>query len=58
MGLTKEELKKKRVRMGKTQRELAEYLGYKSWDAVSRWENGHRPIPQTVVLLLKDVPLD
>lgn len=54
--LTATEIRAVRQEMGLTQQQFAEYLGYKSWDAVSHWENGHRPVPMVVTKRIKDKP--
>jgi DNA-binding transcriptional regulator YiaG len=41
-----------RERLALTQTQLGKKLGV-HWSAVSRWENGHTPVPQTVALALK-----
>lgn len=34
-----------RIASGLTQKQLADALGYKSFQAVQRWELGQRPVP-------------
>ena len=46
------EVRKIRERLGLSQGALGKRLG-KHWSTVSRWENGHTPVPQTVALALK-----
>ena len=43
--MTKDELKKWRMKLGMTQPQLAELLGYARW-AVIKWEQGTNPVPK------------
>lgn len=43
--MKKEELKKWRSKLGMTQVEFAEFLGYERW-AVIKWEQGANPVPK------------
>lgn len=46
-----EQLQKWRKRMGMTQADLAEYIGYKRW-AVMKWEQGIIEIPKWLQLIM------
>lgn len=48
--MTKEELKKWRKKMGLTQHELAQLLGYRKY-AVMKWEQGKNPVPEWLELI-------
>ena len=49
--MTAADFKHRRLDLGLTQRELAEIL-HLTWVTISRYENGHSPVPRAVEIVL------